>query len=43
MDNSGVDAQAVLQNLAMKVAKLEVQNSMLEVALEKAKKESSAE
>jgi hypothetical protein len=38
MDGS-VDPQAVIQKMAVKVANMEVRNSMLEVALETAREE----
>jgi hypothetical protein len=43
MDDSGVDAQTVIQKMAMKIAKLEVQNAMLESALEKVRGNSATE
>lgn len=40
MEN-GIDPQAVVQKMAVKVANLELRNSMLEVALESAQQEIS--
>jgi hypothetical protein len=39
MNNGGVDPNAVIQKMAVKLANLELQNSMLEVALESARQE----
>lgn len=39
MDNKTIDPQAIIQKLAVKIANVEVRNSMLETALESAQAE----